>query len=157
MARPRGPIARSAAQCHYSTALNVVTRIREGSIEPGTRAIVAARVAAAVALLWLSGCGRFLGPRATLGPGAIVRGRGLYNEVISDTNNQQRQGDQINRLTLVSLIFFPLTFITGFYGMNFGWMNDVIGSGPAFVALGVALPAVSVVVTVAWLRRRGLI
>jgi Mg2+ and Co2+ transporter CorA len=69
----------------------------------------------------------------------------------------QRQGDQINRLTLVSLIFLPLTFITGFFGMNFGWMNEVIGSAPAFVALGVALPAVSVVVTVAWLRRRGLI
>jgi magnesium transporter len=48
-------------------------------------------------------------------------------------------------------------FITGFFGMNFGWMNEVIGSAPAFVALGVALPAVSVVVTVAWLRRRGLI
>src|SRR5262245_54604100 len=48
-----------------------------------------ARVAATAALLWLSGCGRFLGPRATLGPGAIVRGRGLYNQVISDTNNQQ--------------------------------------------------------------------
>jgi Mg2+ and Co2+ transporter CorA len=69
----------------------------------------------------------------------------------------QRQGDQINRLTLVSLIFLPLTFITGFFGMNFGWMNEVIGSAPAFVALGVALPAVSVVVTVAWLRRRRLI
>jgi hypothetical protein len=30
-----------------------------------------------------------LGPRATLGPGAIVRGRGLYNEVIRETNNEQ--------------------------------------------------------------------
>jgi len=69
----------------------------------------------------------------------------------------QRQGDQINRLTLVSLIFLPLTFITGFFGMNFGWMNEVIGSAHAFVALGVAPPAVSVVVTMAWLRRRGLI
>jgi len=66
-----------------------VTRIPEGSNEPGTRAIVVARVAAAAAVLWLSGCGRFLGPRATLGPGSIVRGRGLYNQVISDTNNQQ--------------------------------------------------------------------
>jgi hypothetical protein len=36
-------------------------------------------------------------------------------------------------------------------------MNEVIGSTPAFVALGVALPAVSVVVTIAWLQRRGLI
>jgi Mg2+ and Co2+ transporter CorA len=69
----------------------------------------------------------------------------------------QRQGDQINRLTLVSLIFLPLTFITGFFGMNFGWMNEVIGSAAAVVALGVALPALSVVVTMTWLRRRGLI
>jgi hypothetical protein len=29
------------------------------------------------------------GPRASLGPGAIVRGRGLYNEVITATNNEQ--------------------------------------------------------------------
>jgi hypothetical protein len=35
------------------------------------------------------GCSRVLGPRATLGPGAIVRGRGLYNEVISATNSEQ--------------------------------------------------------------------
>ena len=57
--------------------------------DPSRRAAGAARVAAAAAILWLSGCGRFLGPRATLGPGSIVRGRELYNQVISDTNNQQ--------------------------------------------------------------------
>jgi hypothetical protein len=39
--------------------------------------------------LCLSGCGQLLGPKATLGPGAIVRGRGLYNEVITATNNEQ--------------------------------------------------------------------
>jgi hypothetical protein len=61
----------------------------EGLIDPRSRATGAARVAAAAAILWLSGCGRFLGPRATLGPGTIVRGRQLYSEVISDTNNQQ--------------------------------------------------------------------
>ena len=66
-----------------------MTRIPEGANEPGTRAIVVARVAAAAAVLCLSGCGRLLGPRATLGPGSIVRGRALYNQVISDTNNQQ--------------------------------------------------------------------
>jgi hypothetical protein len=42
-----------------------------------------------VTMLWLCGCGRLFGPKATLGPGAIVRGRGLYNEVINDTNNEQ--------------------------------------------------------------------
>ena len=69
----------------------------------------------------------------------------------------QRQADQINRLTLVSLVFLPLTFITGFFGMNFGWLTDAIGSAPAFVALGVILPSLCVALTVGWLRRRGLI
>jgi len=64
-----------------------MTRIREGSFEPRGR--IAAVYVAAAAAFWLSGCGRLLGPRATLGPGAIVRGRGLYNQVINDTNNQQ--------------------------------------------------------------------
>src|SRR5262249_17457744 len=79
-----------------SRGLNVVTYIGDGSIDPRKPAILAGRVAAAAAVLWLSGCGRFLGPRATLGPGAIVRGRELYNEVISYTNNQQTL-DQIVR------------------------------------------------------------
>ncbi|HLK12137.1 MAG TPA: CorA family divalent cation transporter [Candidatus Binatia bacterium] len=69
----------------------------------------------------------------------------------------QRQGDQINRLTLVSLIFLPLTFITGFFGMNFGWMNETLGSAAAFAVLGVALPAGCVILTGLWLRRRKLI
>jgi hypothetical protein len=41
------------------------------------------------ALVWVCGCSDLLGPRVGLGPGAIVRGRGLYNEVITITNNQQ--------------------------------------------------------------------
>src|SRR5262249_22485325 len=67
-----------------------------------------------------------------------------------------RQADQINRLTLVSLIFLPITFITGFFGMNFGWMSGAIGGAAAFVVLGVILPCLSVAFTVGWLRRRGL-
>ena len=41
------------------------------------------------ALVSVCGCSSVLGPRASLGPGAIVRGRGLYNEVITATNNEQ--------------------------------------------------------------------
>ncbi len=68
----------------------------------------------------------------------------------------QRQGDQINRLTLVSLIFLPLTFLTGFFGMNFRWMTEVIDSAAAFAVLGVILPSLCVALTVGWLRRRAL-
>jgi Mg2+ and Co2+ transporter CorA len=68
----------------------------------------------------------------------------------------KRQADQINRLTLVSIIFLPLTFITGFFGMNFNWMIQRIGSPDAFVLLGVILPTLCVALTVVWLRRRRL-
>ena len=53
---------------------------------------------------------------------------------------EQHQSDQINRLTLVSVIFLPITFVTGFFGMNFNWMIANIGDRRAFLALGVALP-----------------
>ncbi len=69
----------------------------------------------------------------------------------------QRQSEQINRLTIVSLIFLPITFLTGFFGMNFYWMERVFSSETAFLALGVVLPALSVIAVVAWLKRRGLL
>jgi hypothetical protein len=47
------------------------------------------RVVALAAVVACFSCSRVVGPRSTLGPGAIVRGRGLYNEVISNTNNEQ--------------------------------------------------------------------
>jgi magnesium transporter len=69
----------------------------------------------------------------------------------------QRQGEQINRLTLVSLIFLPVTALSGFFGMNFNWMINHIGSREAFVVLGVLLPTLSVIISIAWFRHRGLI
>jgi Mg2+ and Co2+ transporter CorA len=66
----------------------------------------------------------------------------------------QRQGDQINRLTLVSLIFLPLTFITGFFGMNFGWMVDRIDTQVAFWLLGFVVPAATAALAWRLLVRR---
>jgi|WetSurMetagenome_2_1015567.scaffolds.fasta_scaffold28858_3 Mg2+ and Co2+ transporter CorA len=49
------------------------------------------------------------------------------------------QARVINRLTIISAIFLPLTFLTGFFGMNFQWMIDRIDSREAFWVLGVGL------------------
>jgi Mg2+ and Co2+ transporter CorA len=69
----------------------------------------------------------------------------------------QRQAEQINRLTLVSMIFLPVTALSGFFGMNFNWMIDHIGSREAFLVCGILLPALSVIISVGYFRHRGLI
>jgi len=72
------------------------------------------------------------------------------------TRIAQRQGEQINRLTIVSVIFLPITFLTGFFGMNFDWLTKALGSLHAFIVLGILLPALCVAATIVWFRRRGL-
>lgn len=69
----------------------------------------------------------------------------------------QRQSEQISRLTLVSMIFLPVTALTGFFAMNFGWMNGAIASRGAFFLLGVLVRLFSVMLTVGWLWHKGLV
>jgi Mg2+ and Co2+ transporter CorA len=73
------------------------------------------------------------------------------------TRIAQMQSVHIERLTIFSIIFLPLTAITGFFGMNFEWMNQALAGYPAFFLFGVILPAASVMVTVLLLWRYGLI
>jgi magnesium transporter len=60
------------------------------------------------------------------------------------------------RLTIVATIFLPLTVITGFFGQNFTWMINHIGSAWAFWGLGVGGLLVSIATIVGWLMRSGL-
>jgi len=63
----------------------------------------------------------------------------------------QRQARQITRLTVISTVFLPIIFLTVFFGTK--WMSDAVEES-ALVALGLALPAASVVATLAWLNKR---
>jgi len=89
----------------------------------------------------------------------LLERRRWMSEIMHDFSTAivQRQGEQINRLTLVSLIFLPVTAVTGFFGMNFNWMIEALGGAAAFFGLGVLLPGVMMLLTVGWLVRRGLI
>lgn len=58
------------------------------------------------------------------------------------------------RLTIVATIFLPLTFITGFFGMNFGWMVGEVDSAAAFWLLGVGSMLLLLIALVFRLRDR---
>ena len=57
-------------------------------------------------------------------------------------------------LTMVATIFLPLTFLTGFFGMNFGWMVEQIDTQLAFWLLGIGSLAVGVALILLLIVRR---
>jgi magnesium transporter len=64
-------------------------------------------------------------------------------EALHDATSD-RQSEVVRRLTVLAAIFLPLTFLTGFFGQNFGWMVERADSAPAFLALGIGLPVAMV-------------
>jgi magnesium transporter len=59
------------------------------------------------------------------------------------------------QLTVIAGIFLPMSFITGFFGQNFGWLVDGVGGPVAFFVLGIGLQVLTIAVLLLWFRRRG--
>ena len=70
---------------------------------------------------------------------------GALDVYLSSVSN--RLGEQTRRLTVVATIFLPLTFLTGFFGMNFAVLVSAI-STPQALAAGFVVMAVSVALVV---------
>src|SRR4029079_8195217 len=59
---------------------------------------------------------------------------GAMDVYLSTVSN--RLNSVMKQLTIIATIFLPLSWITGFFGQNFGWMVDHVGGVGAFVGLG---------------------
>jgi magnesium transporter len=65
-----------------------------------------------------------------------------------------RQAQVINALTIVATVFLPLSFLTGYFGMNFRILTtDVQTTLWQFILLGLLLPIVSVALSLLLIRR----
>jgi magnesium transporter len=77
---------------------------------------------------------------------------GAIDVYLSAASN--RLGSTTKQLAVIATIFLPLTFVTGFFGQNFGWMVDHVGSWQAFVALGIGLQLLAIALLFAYFKRR---
>ena len=66
-----------------------------------------------------------------------------------------RQGEINKQLTIIATIFLPLTFLTGFFGQNFGSLVRWLNSEWVFYVFGIGLLVVSVVGFWVYFRRKG--
>ena len=72
-----------------------------------------------------------------------------------ETSVSNKQSQVINRLTIISAVFLPLTFLTGFFGMNFQWLIVRLDSLRAFLFLGLGLFVATFVATLLLFKSRG--
>ncbi|MFY9927898.1 MAG: magnesium and cobalt transport protein CorA [Streptosporangiaceae bacterium] len=72
---------------------------------------------------------------------------------VEQTKVGVRQNSTMERLTVLATVFLPLTFVTGFFGQNFGWLIGSIDGFPAFAAYGLGGLVVPLVLLYFWLRR----
>jgi magnesium transporter len=66
-----------------------------------------------------------------------------------------RLNSVMKQLTVMATVFLPLTFITGFFGQNFGWMVGHIGSPWAFFGLGIGVEVLTVGALFTLFKKRG--
>jgi magnesium transporter len=75
----------------------------------------------------------------------------LYLSTVSN-----RQNDVMKQLTVIATVFLPLSFITGFFGMNFGYLvTTLIKNSWTFWVVGVGSMVATGLALLVFFRRKG--
>lgn len=78
---------------------------------------------------------------------------GAMDVYLSTVSN--RLNAVMKQLTIIATVFLPLSWLTGFFGQNFGFMVDHIGRWETFVGLGIGSELVVLGTLLVFFKRRG--
>jgi len=74
----------------------------------------------------------------------------VYLSTVSNRLNQTTKA-----LTVIASLFLPLSFLTGFYGMNFSYLVNVLESPYIAFAFGLGTMGIAVLIQLYFFKRRG--
>lgn len=78
---------------------------------------------------------------------------GVMDTHISTVSN--RLNVVMKQLAIIATVFLPLSFLTGFFGQNFGWLVTHLTGRIVFFGVGIGTEVVAVIILMVLFKRRG--